>query len=96
MSPDFSAEPTVRAAIQLNEARVRSVSLKQKLMLYLPLPLDCYLLFQALSLAQEFDGAPETLFRFAVGLMRGFYAAGAFSCFFLSLRTYLEVKRSQR
>jgi hypothetical protein len=33
MSPDFSDEPTVRAAIQLNEARVRSVSLKHRLML---------------------------------------------------------------
>ena len=34
MSPDFSDEPTVRAAIQLNEARVRSDSLRHRLMFY--------------------------------------------------------------
>jgi hypothetical protein len=34
MSPDFSDEPMVRAAIQLNEARVRSASLTYKLMFY--------------------------------------------------------------
>jgi hypothetical protein len=34
MSPDFSDEPTVRAAIQLNEERARSVSLTHRLMFY--------------------------------------------------------------
>ena len=95
MSPDFSAEPTVRAAIKLNEVQVGSVSLRQRLMLYLPLPLGCYLLFQAV-LAQQFDADAGTLFSLAAGLMRGCYAAGAVSCFFVSLRTYLEVKRAQR
>jgi len=95
MSPDFSAEPTVRAAIELNEAHAGSASLRQRLMLYLPLPLGCYLLFQTL-LAQQFDTDPGTLFSLATGLMRGVYAASAVTCFFVSLRTYLEVKRTQR
>jgi hypothetical protein len=34
MSPDFSDEPTVRAAIQLNEERARSDSLRHRLMFY--------------------------------------------------------------
>ena len=42
MSPDFSDEPTVRAAIQLNEAKVRSVSLTHRLMFYVTGALRAY------------------------------------------------------
>jgi hypothetical protein len=42
MSPDFSDEPTVRAAVQLNEARVRSVSLTHRLMFYVTGALSVY------------------------------------------------------
>jgi len=42
MSPDFSDDPTVRAAIQLNEARVRSASLTHRLMSYVTGALRAY------------------------------------------------------
>jgi hypothetical protein len=42
MNPDFSDEPTVRAAIQLNEARARSVSLTHRLMFYVTDALRAY------------------------------------------------------
>jgi hypothetical protein len=42
MSPDFSDDPTVRAAIQLNEARVRSASLTRRLISYVTGALRAY------------------------------------------------------
>jgi len=42
MSPDFSDDPTVRAAVQLNEARVRSASLAHRLMFYVTGALRAY------------------------------------------------------
>jgi hypothetical protein len=42
MGLDFSDEPTVRAAIQLNEARVRSASLTHRLMSYVTGALCAY------------------------------------------------------
>ena len=41
MSPDFSDEPMVRAAIQLNEARVGSASLTHRLMSYVKGRWEC-------------------------------------------------------
>jgi hypothetical protein len=53
MSPDFSDDPTVRAAIQLNEARVRSASLTHRLMSYVMAALRAYFKVRLLRLASR-------------------------------------------
>jgi len=92
MIPDLAAEPTVRAATQLNRAGQKRVALKKKLLLVVPLPIGCFFLVQGLALIGKTSADPMA--DMATGLVRGLDFLGALSCFYLSLRAFFAVKRS--
>ena len=91
MIVDLANEPTVRAALQLNQAKSRPASLKDKLLLIVPLPIGCYFAVKGLSVAA--DAAADPMLSLAAGLIRGLDFTGCLTCFFLSLRTYLKIRR---
>jgi hypothetical protein len=91
--PDLAAEPTVRAALQLDRARRKPIALRKKLLLVVTLPIGCFFLVQGLALTGTSQGDP--IADLATGLLRGLYFLGALSCFYLSLRAFFALKKSR-
>jgi hypothetical protein len=92
MLPNLANEPTVEAALPLNE--IHPMSIKDKLLMTVPLPIGCYLVFYGLLAAG--DPGSDPLYAMASGLIRGLEAMGGFICFYLSLSTYFKMRRVQR
>ncbi|PWU06066.1 MAG: hypothetical protein C5B51_13085 [Terriglobia bacterium] len=93
-TPDLAAEPTIRAAAQLNQAARKPVGLRKKLLLVVPLPVGGYFLMQGLALMGGSQGDPVA--ELATGLVRGLHFLGALSCFYLSLRAFFSIVRSRQ
>jgi hypothetical protein len=89
---NLANEPTVQAALQSDE--IHRMSLKDKLLMTVPLPIGCYLVFYGLLVAG--DPGSDPLFAMASGLVRGLESMGGFICFYLSLSTYFKIRRVQR
>lgn len=67
-------------------------SLKDKLLLTIPLPIGCYLLVRGLLEASGPSADP--LYSMVTGVSRWLVLAQAAACFYLSLRTYLKIRHS--
>jgi hypothetical protein len=92
MAPNFANEPAVQAALQLNE--MGRIGFKDKLLMTLPVPIGCYLVYSGLLLAGNVGTDP--VYDMARGLVRGVETMGGFVCFYLALRTYFKIRRLRR
>lgn len=94
MTPTAANDPAIQAAIILNNARRPRVRLKHKLLLVVPFPVGCYLLVKALLL--DAVSINDPIDSMIVGTIRGLEAMGGFLCFYLSLKAYFEIRRTQK
>ncbi len=94
ITPDLAAEPTVVAASEIARASRKPIPLGKKLLLVIPLPIGYLFLVQGLALIGDFS--PDPLAAMGTGLVRGLHFMGALSCFYLSLRTLLVIRRGHQ
>jgi hypothetical protein len=90
-SPDLTVDPMVQAAARLNRAKHKSISLRKKLLLVVPLPIGVYFLVRGLALTGIHSGDP--LADLSGGLLRSLFFLGALSMFFVSLRALLAIRK---